>query len=103
MALYGALAEAVRKGWSIEFGTVALAGNPTSVATNVTIQGAMVCLNTKTALALLTHAVTYFVEAATPNQLDIYGWKPTSSSVTTLVAATDTEPVTWIVWGPIIA
>ena len=104
MALYGALAEAVRKGWSIEMGTIALDGtNPTSVTTNVDIQGAMVCLNTKTALGDLTHAVSYFVETATRNQLDIYGWKPTSSSVTTLVAATDTEPVTWIVWGPIIA
>ena len=103
MALYGALAEAVRKGWSIEMGTIALAGNPTSVTTNVDIQGAMVCLNTKTALGDLTHAVSYFVETATRNQLDIYGWKPISGTDPTLVAATDTEPVTWIVWGPVIS
>lgn len=104
MAIYGALAEAVRKGWSIEFGTEALDGsNPTSVTTNVTIQGAMVCLNTKTTVADLTHGVTYFVEDATPNQLDIYGWKSTSGTDPTWAAATDNEPVTWIVWGPIIA
>jgi len=104
MSLFGSLAEAVRNGWSIEFGTEALDGsNPTSVTTNVTIQGAMVCLNTKTTIADLTHLVSYFVETATPNQLDIYGWKTTSGSDPTMVAATDTEPVTWIVWGPIIA
>jgi hypothetical protein len=100
MALYGALGESVRKGWVVEFGTEDLAGNPTSVTTGVLIQGAIVVLNTKTALADLTHVVTYFVETATPNQLDIYGWKATSTSVTTLIAATDTEPVSWMVWGP---
>ena len=102
MSLLGSLAEAVRKGWAVEFGTEALAGNPTTVTTNVLIEGAMVCLNTKTTLADLTHVVTYFVETATPNELDIYGWKTTSGSDPTLVAATDTEPVTWIVWGPVV-
>ena len=100
MALYGALAEAVRQGWAVEFGTTALAGNPTSVTTKVRIQGAVLVLNTKTALGDLTHAVSYFVETATPNQLDIYGWKPISGTDPTLVAATDTEPVSWMVWGP---
>ncbi len=101
MALHGALAEAVRKGWSIEFGTEDLDGtNPKEVTTSVVIQGAMVCLNTKTAPAVATHLATYYVETATPNQLDIYGWKPTSNSNPTMVAATDSEPVTWIVWGP---
>lgn len=104
MSLYGALAEAVRSGWSIEFGSVDLDGtNPKSVTTNVTIQGAMVCLKTKTTVALLTHLVTYFVEDATPNQLDIYGWKPAGSGDTTMEAATDSETVSWIAWGPIIA
>lgn len=99
MALYGALGEAVRNGWVVEFGTTALAGNPTSVTTGVLIQGAMVVLNTKTTLADLTHVVTYFVETATPNQLDIYGWKSAAADPT-MEAATDTEPVSWLVWGP---
>ncbi len=100
MALYGALAEAVRKGWSIEFGSVVLSSGIATATTNVNIQGAMVCLKTKTALADLTHAVTYFVETATPNELDIYGWKTTSGSDPTMVTATDTETVSWIAWGP---
>ena len=100
MALYGALGEATRRGWVVEFGTEDLAGNPTSITTGVLIQGAIVVLNTKTALGDLTLAVSYFVETATPNQLDIYGWKATNSSTTTMIAATDTEPVSWIVWGP---
>ena len=99
MALHGALAEAVREGWSIQFGTVALSSGIATVVTNVRIEGAMVVLNTKTALADLTHAVTYFVEDGTPNELDIYGWKTTSGSDPTMVTATDTEPVSWLVWG----
>ena len=100
MPLFGALGEGVRKGWVVEFGVATLAGNPTTVTTTVNIQGAIVCLNTKTALGDLTHAVTYFVETATPDELDIYGWKTTSGSDPTMVAATDTEPVSWMVWGP---
>ncbi len=103
MALYGALGEAVRKGWVVEFGTENLvndSGNPTEVTTNVSIQGAIVCLKTKTTLADLTHVVTYFVETATPNQLDLYGWMTTSGSDPTLKASTLLEPVSWIVWGP---
>ena len=103
MSIFGAIGEAVRKGWSVDWGTVALAGNPTSVSTNVLIEGAIVSLKTKTALALLTHAVTWFVEAATPAQLDIYGWKPTNADTTTKIAATDTETVSWIAWGPHIS
>jgi len=100
MALYGALGESIRNGWVVEMGTVALAGNPTSVTTGVVIQGALVVLNTKTATGLLTHQVSYFVETATGNQLDIYGWKPTAAGDTTMIAATDTETVSWMVWGP---
>ncbi len=100
MSLYGALGEAVRNGWVVEFGTDDLAGNPTSITTSVNIQGALVSLKTKTTLADLTHVVTWFVETATPNELDIYGWKTTSGSDPTMIAATDTEPVSWIVWGP---
>ncbi len=103
MSVMGSLAEAVRKGWSIEFGSVALSSGIAAVTTKVNIQGAMVCLNTKVALADLTHAVTYFVETATPDELDIYGWKTTSGSDPTMVTATDTETVSWIAWGPIIA
>ena len=102
MSLLGSLAEAVRNGWAVEMGTVSLSSGIATITTKVLIEGAMVCLNTKTALADLTHAVTYFVETATPEQLDIYGWKTTSGSDPTMVTATDTEPVTWIVWGPVI-
>lgn len=100
MALYGALAEAVRKGWSVEFGSVVLSSGIATATTSVNIQGAMVCLNTKVALGDLTQAVSYFVETATPNELDIFGWKNTSGTDPTLVTATDTETVSWIAWGP---
>ncbi len=101
MALQGALAEAVRKGWVIEFGNVALDGtNPKSVDTNVLIEGAMVSLKTKATPGVATSVVTWYVETATPAQLDIYGWKVTNSSTTTMIAATGSETVTWIVWGP---
>jgi len=100
MSLFNALNEAVRNGWAVDFGSVALDGtNPTSVTTNVIIQGALVCLNTKVALGDATQAVTWFVETATGNQLDIYGWKNISGTDPTLVAATDTETVTWMAWG----
>ncbi len=103
MAVMGALAEAVRNGWSIEMGSVALSSGIATITTNIVIEGAMVCLNTKTALADLTHAVTYFVETATPEQLDIYGLKTTSGTDPTMVTATDTETISWIAWGPVIA
>ncbi len=102
MAVMGALAEAVRNGWSIEMGAVALSSGIATVTLNLKIEGAMVCLNTKTALADLTHAVTWFVETATPDELDIYGWKTTSGTDPTMVTATDTETVSWIAWGPVI-
>ncbi len=102
MSVMGSLAEAVRKGWSIEFGSEVLSSGIATATTNLTIQGAMVCLKTKTALADLTHAVTYFVETATPNELDIYGWKTTSGTDPTMVTATDTETISWIAWGPVI-
>ncbi len=101
MSLYGALGEAVRKDWVVEFGVDDLDGsNPTSATTNVSIQGAVVNLKTKTTLADLTHVVTWFVETATPNRLDIYAWKTTSGSDPTLEASDQTEPVSWMVWGP---
>lgn len=101
MSVMGSLAEAVRKGWAVEFGIDALSSGSVTIVTNLVIEGAVVSLNTKTALALLTGAVTWFVETATPDELDIYGWKPTSSSNPTMIAATDTEPVSWIAWGPV--
>ncbi len=101
MSLYGALGEAVRKDWVVAFGVVDLDGsNPTSVTTNVSIQGATVTLKTKTTVADLTSLVTWFVETATPNRLDIYAWKNESGSDPTMAASTDTEPVSWMVWGP---
>ncbi len=95
-----ALAEAVRKGWAVEFGVDSLAGNPTTIETSVLIQGAVVSLKTKTTLADLTHVVTWFVETATPHELDIYGWMTDSGSDPTMKATTLTEPVSWVVWGP---
>lgn len=101
MSVMGSLAEAVRKGWAVEFGTETLSSGIATATTSLLIEGAMVTLNTKTALADLTHAVTYFVETATPDELDIYGWKTTSGTDPTMVTATDTEPVSWIAWGPV--
>lgn len=103
MSLLGSFAEAVRNGWAFDMGTIALDGsNPTSVTTKVTIQGAMLVMNTKTAPGDNTSVVTWFVETATAQQLDIYGWKPILGTDPTLVASDGTETVQWVAWGPVV-
>ena len=103
MSLFGALAEFTREGEVVARGEIALDGtNPTSVATGLkSITQAFVTLKVKAAPGTSTSLVTYFVETATPGQLDIYGWKPTATADTALVASDGTELVTWVAIGTI--
>ena len=82
-------------------GRVTLDGsNPSSAQTGLkTLTSCIVTLNTAVAPGL---KYTLFTVQFTPTagRIDIYAWKPTSSSVTTLVASTDTgEQVNYICTG----
>lgn len=81
-------------------GVVLLDGsNPTPVVTGLnTLTSCFVMRNTATTpgVTASTFTVQFTAGAAL---LNIYAWKPTSSSVTTLVASTDTDIVTWFCTG----
>lgn len=98
MALYGALAEATRRGEVIERGEVALdASNPTPVTTGLkTITAVHLELKGTAAPGLGTSTLTY---NQTAGLLDIYAWKPTGATDPTLIASTGTETVSWMVIG----
>ncbi len=98
MSLYGAFAEATRRGEVIERGEVALDGsNPTPVTTGLaTITSVLLALKGTAAPGVGTTTLTYDYTNGT---LNIYAWKPTSSSNPTLVASTGTETVSWMVTG----
>lgn len=100
MSLHGALAEHDRQGKEVITGEIALDGsNPTSVTTALaTIDGVYLTLKTDTALGVSTSVVTW-EEGSSANVVDIYGWKPTSSADTTLIASDGTETVSYIIVG----
>lgn len=76
------------------------ASNPTSVATGFSvITGVGLVLKNSSTPGVGTSVLTYNVAAATPGQLDIYAWKVTNSSTTTLIASTGTEVVGYVVTG----
>jgi len=74
------------------------ASNPTPVATPFkVITGVALTLKTVTAPGVVTSVLTYDTSGGT---LNIYAWKVTSSSVTTLIASTEaTDTVGYIVTG----
>ncbi len=98
MALYGALGEHIRRDEVIVRGEIALdASNPTPVATGLkSISAVHLALTFAASPGEGTSILTY---TTTDGLLDIYAWKVTSSSVTTLVASTGTEVVSYIVIG----
>jgi len=79
-------------------GEIALDGtNPTVVNTELTtIYGAAVSLKQTGAPGVTATTVTYNTSGGT---LNIYAWKPTGSGDATLIAATDTDPVGYVVMG----
>ena len=98
MALYGALAEHVRRGEKVERYEMALdASNPTPIATGFkTITAVFLTLKGTAAPGVGTSLLTYNV---TGGLVDVYAWKVTSTSVTTLIASTGTETFSAIVVG----
>lgn len=98
MSLYGALAEATRRGESVVRGEVALdASNPTPVVTGLrTITAVALALKGTSAPGVGTSVLTYDTSGGT---LNIYAWKVTNSSTTTLIASTGTETVGYVVIG----
>ncbi len=98
MALYGALAEATRRGEVFERGETALdASNPTAITTGlVSITSVVLTLKGTAAPGVGTTTLTYDYSAGT---LSVYAWKPTSSGNPTLIASTGTETFSWMVTG----
>lgn len=98
MALYGGLGELVRRDEVVMRGEVALDGtNPTPVATGLkSISAVYLALEGSSAPGVGTSVLTYAISDGT---LNIYAWKVTSTSVTTLIASTGTETVSYIVIG----
>lgn len=79
-------------------GETALDGsNPTPVATGLTsIVACAVSIKTTAAPGVSTTLITYDTSTAT---LNLYGWKPTNSSTTTMIASTSTDTVGWVCFG----
>ena len=88
----------VAGGYKIARGETALDGsNPTPVATGLTTVVAFVATLKGTATpGVSTSVLTYDISGATVN---VYAWKPTSTSVPTLIASTGTESFGWIAIG----
>jgi hypothetical protein len=79
-------------------GEVALDGsNPTPVVTGFdVITGVSLALKGTSAPGVGTSVLTYGISGGT---LNIYAWKVTNSTTTTLVASTGTETVGYVVTG----
>lgn len=88
----------VAGGYKVARGETALDGsNPTPVATGLTTVVAFVAtLKGTAAPGVSTSVLTYAISGATVN---VYAWKPTSTSVPTLVASTGTESFGWLAVG----
>lgn len=85
-------------GYRLARGESALGGtNPTAIATGLTTVVAIVCtLSGSAAPGVGTSTLTY---ALSGGSVDVYAWKPTSSSNPTLTASTGTETFSWIAIG----
>jgi hypothetical protein len=92
------LAQGVASGYKVARGETALDGsNPTDAATGLaTIVACTASIKSTSAPGVGTSTLTYTTSGAT---LSLYGWRPTSSSDTTLVASTGTETVGWVCVG----
>jgi hypothetical protein len=88
----------VAGGYKIARGETALDGsNPTPVATGLaTVVAFVATLKGTAAPGVSTSVLTADISGATVN---VYAWKPTSTSVPTLVASTGTESFGWIAVG----
>lgn len=94
----GLAVSGVANGYKVARGETALDGsNPTPVATGLTTVVAFVAtLKGSVAPGVGTSSLTAVISGATAN---VYAWKVTSSSDTTLVASTGTESFYWVAVG----
>jgi hypothetical protein len=88
----------IAAGYILARGVSALDGtNPTPVVTGLTTVIAFTCTLAGTATpGVGTSVLTYAIAAGTVN---VYAWKVTNSSTTTLIASTGTEDFAWIAIG----
>lgn len=86
-------------GYMIARGETALDGsNPTTVATGLTTVVAFVA-TIKKATSPGTTLSTLTANIGSGGAVDVYAWKPTSASDTTLVASTATDSFYWVAVG----
>lgn len=96
MALYGAMAEAIRRGEAVDRGTATLTASVvvTTQVKNISQVGITQQLGVAPGLGPSTY--TYTVSG---RQITIFAWQPTSATNPTLVAATSPSTVTWEATG----
>jgi hypothetical protein len=94
----GVAVAGVASGYVVARGETALGGsNPTAVTTGLTnIAACSLTIKLGSAPGVGTSVVTYGTSGGT---LNMYGWKVTNSSTTTLIASTGTETVGWVCLG----
>lgn len=92
------LAAMAALGKVVRFGTATLDGSgATPVATGLTaVEGGIAVIKKATSPGVGTSVMTVNPNGA---NLDVYPWKVTSSSVTTLIASDGTEDIYWLAWG----
>jgi len=95
--------ESVDSSGKVIVGEAALDGtNPTPINCAGKLRGIVsVTLTLKSALSpgVLGSLLTYNVPAATPALVNVYAWKVTNTTTTTLIASTDTTTFSYMIVG----
>jgi len=88
----------VASNYKLARGVTALDGsNPTPIVTGLaTVTGFACALEGTSTPGVGTSVITYGISSGTVN---LYAWKVTNSSTTTLIASTGTENVAWVAVG----
>lgn len=96
MALYGALAENIRRNERIDRGTVTFTGSTTvTVAAPIRQLTSVDAIQVSSTAPGASGSTLTIAMGPAANQFQIFSWQPTSSSVTTLIAATAACTVQW--------
>lgn len=97
MSLFGALAEGVRQGKEVLTGRLEIAtASETVVTPFATIDAVIVTREGDGAPGVTSSVFTYDVDG---NEVDIYAWRPTSSSNPTLIAGNAAVTVSYVIIG----
>lgn len=96
MSLYGAVAEAVRRGSELLSGETTLTASVAITTPFSSVDGVSIVQKIGVAPGLNAAVYTYTFSAGT---LTIFAWQPTSVTNPTLVAATTSSNVSYIVMG----